>query len=271
MAPLSRELYEAGAYAPSLGARDGLLEPVRRLLDRERLRLLGSLPPASRVIEVGAGRGRLIAALRARGHDAVGIEPSRASSAAAIAKGLPVDAVPLEEASFRSAEADLVILWHVLEHLERPREALARVGEWVKRGGRVVVAVPNLSSLQARIGGDRWFHQDVPRHRTHFTAKGLVALLRRGGFSPTAVRHLMIEQNWPGMWLTLLNGLTAGRDVPFRFAKRDLRYQTRTDAVRDAFISVAVGIPLIPIAAVLEGGAGFARRGGTIVVHATPG
>ena len=43
--------------------------------------------------------------------------------------------------------------------------------------GTLVVAVPNLGSVQARIGGDRWFHQDVPRHRTHLTPAGASALL----------------------------------------------------------------------------------------------
>jgi SAM-dependent methyltransferase len=268
--PLPHGLYETGAYAPCGPARDWLLEPARKLLDRERLSLLGSLPPAARVIDVGAGRGRLVAALQARGHDAVGIEPSRASSAAAAAQGLPVESLALEHASFPPGSADLVILWHVLEHLDRPGEALARVRPWVKDDGRLVIAVPNLGSLQAEIGGDRWFHQDVPRHRSHFTVPGLTALLRRSDFAPTGVRHLMIDQNWLGMWLTLLNGLTVDRDVPFRFAKRDLRYRTSAEKMRDAFVSVVVGIPAMLAATALELGAALARRGGTVVVHATP-
>jgi hypothetical protein len=70
--------------------------------------------------------------------------------------------------------------------------------------------------------------------------------------------------------LTLLNRLTVDRDVPFRFAKRDLRYMTSREAAWDALISVIAGIPLIPIAAALESAAGIARRGGTVVVHASP-
>jgi SAM-dependent methyltransferase len=267
--PARLGLYETGSYAPPGGGRDRLLEPARKLMSRERVRLLGPLSPAARVIEIGAGRGRLIAALRAHGHDAVGVEPSGTSSTVAAAKGLPVERLSLEEASFPPAEADLVVLWHVLEHLDRPWEALKSVRSWLKAEGRVVVAVPNLGSLQARIGGDRWFHQDVPRHRTHFSVAGLAALLQRSGFAPTGVHHLMIEQNWLGMWLSMLNWLTVDGDVPFRFAKRDLRYRTRGEAVRDAVVSVVPGIPLIPVAAALEVAAGLARRGGTVVVNAS--
>jgi SAM-dependent methyltransferase len=267
--PMQTDLYEAGPYARQSGGRDRLLQPPRRVADRERLRLLGSLPTAARVIEVGAGRGRLIAALRARGHDAVGIEPASAASQEAISAGLPVDRLALEHADFPTGEADAVVLWHVLEHLEDSHAALEQVRRWVKADGRLVVAVPNLGSLQAWIGRDRWFHQDVPRHRTHFTVPGLKLLLQRSGFAPTRTQHLIIEQNWLGMWLTLLNRLTVDCDVPFRFSKRDLCYSTRREAAWDALISVVAGIPLIPVAVALELTAGLAGRGGTVVVHAS--
>ncbi len=29
--------------------------------------------------------------------------------------------------------------------------------------------------------------------------------MRRSGFAPARARHLVMEQNWLGMWLTLLN------------------------------------------------------------------
>lgn len=247
-----------------------MLEPARRLVDRDRVRLLGPLEPGLRVIEVGAGRGRLVAALRSRGQDAVGIEPSRASSGVAVGRGLLVEQVSIEQASFPAGEADLVVFWHVLEHLERPADALARARSWVKHRGRLVIAVPNLGSLQARIGGDRWFHQDVPRHRTQFTVKGVEELVRRSGFAPTRARHVMLDQNLLGMWLTLLNRLTRGRDVPLRFLKRDLRYSRRADAVRDAAISLTAGVALVPIAILLELTAALFGRGGSVVVQATP-
>ena len=65
---------------------------------------------------------------------------------------------------------DAAIAWHVLEHLDDPARPWRGSARGCARAAGVVVACPNLASLQARIGGDRWFHQDVPRHRTHFTA-----------------------------------------------------------------------------------------------------
>ncbi len=174
-----------------------------------------------------------------------------------------------EEATFPPGETDLVVLWHVLEHLDDPAASLNRIRGWLKPGGRLVVAVPNVSSVQAWIGGDRWFHQDVPRHRIQLTPAGIRALLERTGYTPARIRHVMVDQNPFGMWLTLLNRLTSARDVPFRFLKRDLSYRRRRDAIRDGLVVALAGPLLAPVAVLLEAGAGLAGRGGTVVAEAS--
>jgi SAM-dependent methyltransferase len=169
----------------------------------------------------------------------------------------------LEEVDVEPASLDAAIAWHVLEHLDDPAGALARIGAWLRPGGRVVVGCPNLASMQARVGGDRWFHQDVPRHRTHFTAVGLRLLLDRTGYRLERMSHLVVEQNPLGMWQTLLNRLTHERNVAFRALKRDLR--PGPGVWRDLALTALAGPPLAPIAVALELAAGLAGRGGSVV------
>ena len=161
-----------------------------------------------------------------------------------------------------------MVIWHALEHFEDPAPALERVRGWVRDGGGLIVAVPNLDSIQARIGGDRWFHQDVPRHRTHLTPAGAGALLARTGFEVERVRHLLVEQNPLGMWQTLLNRLTAQRDFAFRALKRDLEPATAGERARDLAVTAVAGPLLAPVAVAAELAAGLARRGGSIVIQA---
>jgi SAM-dependent methyltransferase len=263
-------LYESGTYAPARSPLDRLLKGPRRWMDRDRLRLLGGVEPGERVLEVGAGRGRLAAAIARQGADVLGIEPATTSSAAARELGVSVENVSIEDAEVEPGSRDLIVIWHVLEHLDSPAEALARVRQWIADGGRAVISVPNLGSLQARIGGDRWFHQDVPRHRTQFTRDGLERRLRLSGFTPVRTRQALIDQGLLGMWLTLLNRVTVARDVPFRYLKRDLHYPSRARAARDALVTVVLGPPLLLVAVALELGAVLAGRGGSIVVEARP-
>jgi SAM-dependent methyltransferase len=249
---------------------DRPLEWLRRLALRDRLRLLGGVASSDRVLEIGAGRGGMLTMLARRGGDVIGIEPSRTLWAATRDLGVRVANVALDEAEVEPRSRDLVILWHVLEHLDRPSAALERIRSWIAEGGRLVIAVPNLGSLQARLGGDRWFHQDVPRHRTQFTIDGLELLLRRTGFSVVRTRQTVIDQGLLGMWLTLLNRLTSAENVPFRFLKRDLHYPSRAQAAGDAAITLVLGLPLAALAVLLEAGAAIARRGGAVVVEARP-
>jgi len=261
-------MYEGGTYAPAQGFARRLLAPLRDLAERDRLRFVSHLEPGARVLEVGAGDGKLVAAMRAAGLDARGIDPSPAACEAARSLGVDVANVGIDEAEIPSAGDDAVLVWHALEHLDRPHEALGRIHGWLRPGGSLVVAVPNLASLQARIGGDRWFHQDVPRHRVHLTPAGATALLERSGFRVERVRHVLVEQNPLGMWQTLLNRLTRERDFAFRALKRDLGPSAGGSRARDWAVTMTAGPLLAPVAVIAELGAGACRRGGSIVIQA---
>jgi SAM-dependent methyltransferase len=256
-------LYEAGTYAPARPALDRLVEPLRAVVERDKLRFVRGLPLGSRVLEVGAGDGRFTSRMAAAGFDASGIEPSEGGVRMASARGAPVQRATVEELELEPSSLDAAVVWHVLEHLGDPARSLRRIAVWLRPGGRVVVACPNLASLQARIGGDRWFHQDVPRHLTHFTAAGLTMMLERSGFRIERVSQLLVEQNPLGMWQTLLNRLTGGRDVAFRALKRDLERGPGTR--RDLALTAIAGPLLAPLAVMLELGAGLAGRGGSVV------
>jgi len=260
-------LYEGGTYAPARSSVAPLLAPLRRLADRDRMRFLRAVPDGARVLEVGAGDGSFVGLMRARGLDAWGLDPSPAAREAARAAGLEVVSAGIDDAEVEPASQDAVVLWHSLEHVGDPAAAIRRVGGWLRPEGRVVVAVPNLAGLQARWGGDRWFHQDVPRHRTHFTPAGLGALLERSGFRVERTRHLLVEQNPLGMWQTLLNRLTGERDFAFRLIKRDLAGSGAGARARDLAITAIAGPPLVPVALALELAAGLAGRGGSMVAE----
>jgi SAM-dependent methyltransferase len=261
-------MYEGGTYTPAAGAAALLLGPVRGLAERDRLRFVKHLPAGARVVEVGAGDGKLVAAMRAAGLDASGIDPSPAACAAAASLGVEVVNAGIDDARLPAGSVDAVVLWHALEHFDDPAASLGRVREWLRPGGTIVVAVPNLASWQASLGGDRWFHQDVPRHRTHLTPAGVGALLERTGYRVERVRHVLVEQNPLGMWQTMLNRLTVARDFAFRALKRDLTDADRPTRTRDALVTAIAGPLLAPVAVVAELVAGLARRGGSIVVEA---
>ena len=59
---------------------------------------------------------------------------------------------------------DLIIMHHVLEHLPDPQSILRQCAERLKRGGTLIICVPNRASWQFRASGAHRSHLDAPRH-----------------------------------------------------------------------------------------------------------
>jgi SAM-dependent methyltransferase len=240
-----------------------LAAPALAAFDRRRLRMLRrGAPPPGRLVDAGAGRGRFVAAARAAGYDAEGFEPDPARAAAAVSYGVALRTAGIEEVELAAGSVDAVTAWHVLEHVDDPDAAVARIAGWLRPGGALLVGVPNLDSLQARVGGERWYHLDLPRHRTHFTPAGLDALLRRHGLEPVRTHHVLAEHNPFGMWQSLANRLTRRPSYLFHLLKREAPLDAR-----DLGASL-LALPLLPLAALLELAAGLSRHGGTVAVLA---
>ena len=259
----SEELHEIGAYGSGTPRLSWAARPALALFDSQRLSLASSLvAPPARLLDAGAGRGRFVKSARAAGYDAFGIEPTVRGVEAAREIGAPVQRATIEAAEIPPGSLELVSLWHVLEHLQEPSEALVRIASWLRPGGGLLVGVPNLASLQARLGGERWYHLDVPRHRVHFTPAGIHQLLGRHGFTVLRTHHVLMEQNPFGMWQSLLNRATRHPSYAYNLLKRNAPLRSV-----DLAITVAA-LPLAPLAALLELVAGLGGRGGTITVLA---
>ena len=264
--PVADEAYSTGAYGSGRPRLSGLARPLLDSFDRRRLGFLsGLVTPPARLLDVGAGRGRFVASARAAGYDAEGIEPSSRGADAAAALGVPVARAGVFEAAIDARSVDAVTLWHVLEHLDDPADALTRIGGWMRPGGALLIGVPNIASWQARLGGPRWYHLDVPRHRVHFTPAGVDALLRRCGFEPVRTHQVLLEHNPFGLWQSLVSRLTRRPSYLYNLLKRNAPLLCLDLAV------TAAALPLAPLCGALEWVAGTRDRGGTIAVLARRG
>ncbi len=177
---------------------------VRFVATRHVRFLARRVPPGGRVLDVGCGRGTLLSALADRGLETHGVEVSRTAVEGADPRAQIRIAPRLAEAAYPHDHFDLVILWHVLEHLPDPAETLAEVRRILRPGGDVVIAIPNFSSWQARWAGPAWFHLDPPRHLYHLPVEALRTLLTSRGFACRSEHHFSLRQNpfgWVQSWL----------------------------------------------------------------------
>jgi ubiquinone/menaquinone biosynthesis C-methylase UbiE len=166
--------------------RTGLAKMVRKLL-----------PPgweSAKILDVGTGDGYTIRLIKPEG-DVMGIDTDTTMEASAVHRGVAFSVgsayqVPVPDASF-----DLVTCIEVVEHLDKPFDALVEVKRILRDGGSAVFTtpVPKLSWrviwwFWTRLGpGKRWettpHVSDLHMWEGHGSSLGLAPMLQSLGFA----------------------------------------------------------------------------------------
>jgi SAM-dependent methyltransferase len=148
------------------------------------------LSPESRWLDVGCGNGAFLRKVREDvGCTVCGVDVAPAAVEVARAGGLEVHLGTVEDAPYPAGHFDVISGWWFLEHVPNPNEAVAQMASLLKDGGRAILAVPNVSSLNARLFGTRWYHLDCPRHLTLWTPATMRRLCTEHGLAVDRIRY----------------------------------------------------------------------------------
>lgn len=143
--------------------------------------------PRGKLLDVGCGCGALLKLLKDDGWETHGVDISSYATKKVEEIGLDVFTGELIEAGFLDKYFDIVILHHSLEHIYDPAEVLREVFRILKDNGILIIGVPNIKSIEARIFRQNWFPIEAPRHLYHFSLRTLDLLLNKTGFARQTV------------------------------------------------------------------------------------
>ena len=155
------------------------------------------------VLDIGCGRGNLLRSLQIRGASVLGLE--RKEFPVHERSGDFVRVGSISDPEYASKRFDIIILRHVLEHLEQPEKVLDQITKHLSDNGQLIIAVPNYSSLQQRLFSKYWFHLDLPRHLVHFESQWLLQRLSERGYTIVSVDYTDWLQNIYGFIQSALN------------------------------------------------------------------
>jgi SAM-dependent methyltransferase len=245
-------------YRPAEGRFAGLGDRALRSFRGRLARRLDRIAPPGPILDVGAGDGALLDSLASVGREAMGLERRSARP--------DVREAELSEVDGRFAA---IVFWHSLEHLRHAGPALDRAAQLLAPGGIVVVAIPNLDSLQARAFGERWFALDLPRHLVHVPARALIERLRELGLKPARVSYLRGGQVVFGWLHGIVGSLPGHPDLYDAIRRPEARRGGMPVPERAAtLVAGALALPISTACALLEASL---RRGGTVYVEARRG
>lgn len=172
-------LYETNYFdsrSMGQGAAAGWQDRAKGILSRIPIQPL-------RALDIGAGEGHFVDALRSLGVTADGVEPSQAGRTAAwqthslqLYAELPV-----------GKTYGLVTFVHSLEHLIDPVCSLRSAVRHLDLGGHVFIEVPNADSFEMWRPSERRKILDLPYHLFHFTPATLSRVVEGAGLRILAV------------------------------------------------------------------------------------
>jgi len=119
-----------------------------------------------RLLDVGAGSGKLARYLRGRGVDAHGLEPSRALFDRFLAGDPSFACATLDDRRASPPAFDIITAFDVIEHVPDPAGFLAGVSTSLEPGGTFFASTPDVESGVAKAFGRRW-HFYYPYHLSY--------------------------------------------------------------------------------------------------------
>jgi len=239
-------LYSGDYHAPEKASWFGaVVECFKRLFLAHRFRQIERAVRDGALLDYGCGNGEFVDYAREKNANASGIEPNYPSASPYVRTSVN-DLPP-------GARYDLITLWHVLEHMERPEDELRALAGRLTDKGHIFISVPNFSSWEACVGKSRWFHLDAPRHIYHYTPRSLGLVVGKSGLRLKTLSFSFGFYSVFGMFQTLLN-LSGETNFLYYSLKRGTDFRKKLSGPRYALnlLGHICLVPvLLPLAAVL--------------------
>lgn len=148
--------------------RHFLYKTIRSYTLKNKLKLVNSLSKKGIILDVGCGTGEFLKTCSNVNWDIQGIEPDQKARE----KAEKLLDIKLMDSLFNCTDENkyqIITLWHVLEHLPELNKTIKHLKNMLSVRGRLIFALPNVDSYDAKKYKEYWAAYDVPRHLYHFS------------------------------------------------------------------------------------------------------
>ncbi len=205
----------------SKGVVNSVYHTVRKYMLGRKRRLVEKATSlkTGQILDVGTGTGFFLNEMKENGWQITGTEKS--SDARDFAKKeFNLENLPSEKLfTLKDNSFDVITLWHVLEHIHQLNENMQTFKRLLKPNGKLIIAVPNHDSTDAKHYKEFWAAYDVPRHIWHFAPKQMKQFGEKHGFKLSSIHTMpfdsfyvaMLSEKYKKSKLALIKGIFFGK------------------------------------------------------------
>jgi 2-polyprenyl-3-methyl-5-hydroxy-6-metoxy-1,4-benzoquinol methylase len=156
----------------------------------------------TRLLEIGSGMGHLVGQLE-DSFETVGVDLNHwaVRQSKEVVRKTRLQTASAEELPFREASFEVVIIKHIVEHLQDPEKAIQEIGRVTAPGGILILSTPNLDSLLKPWKGERWIGYQDPTHISLRKPAEWLETIRGAGFT---LKRVFADGFWDVPYIPLV-------------------------------------------------------------------
>ena len=189
--------YKSDKYISHTNNKKGLFNwmyhTVRKYSITTKLNLLKKISKNKNHLDIGCGTGEFLNACKNSGFRTEGIEPSRLAREQAINNFNLSVTHNTELDQFKSSQFDTISMWHVLEHIPELNKTIREFNRILNKNGKVIIAVPNHNSWDAKYYKEYWAGWDTPIHLWHFSKLSIEKIFKIHDFKLIEKKPMLFD------------------------------------------------------------------------------
>lgn len=222
--------YESDDYISHHQDSGSFKEKIYKFLQNFNLKykqniLLNSVKKGSKVLDYGCGAGEFLKKIE-NDFELYGFEPDVSARIISQKKTNSIKFIS-SLSDIEDNTLDAITLWHVFEHIENQEEILQIFYNKLTPHGKLLIAVPNPTSYDAKKYKEFWAAYDVPRHLFHFSKNGMIKLMNNKFWKVSKIKPLLLDsyyisalsEKYQKSSLIWLKGLITGTISNFKALK----------------------------------------------------
>ncbi len=145
------------------------------------------------LLDFGCGTGFFLNTMKKNGWKVVGVEPNPEARKIALEDTKESIASGINSEEIKNKKFNIITLWHVLEHIHDLNDTITSLKSLLKEKGKIIIAVPNINSLDNELYKEQWAAYDVPRHLYHFNPDTMKTLMLKHGMKVKNIYPMILD------------------------------------------------------------------------------